>query len=155
MQEWTTPDCRNTPSTTNLEEEVIVDALGNDGNASKPQQVKWPNPWMMMMMMMMMILFKLTLKPSGYFIHNTRFNTEISTLCTRSAFLYRHVSQNKHRFFPWSALTKWVLQPRYRVFTVWYNLSIYTPFRVILFFTVLKTQLTITNCHYVNTRNIT
>ena len=27
---------RNTPSTTNLEEEGIVDALGNDGNASMP-----------------------------------------------------------------------------------------------------------------------
>jgi len=34
LKEWTTPDCRNTPSTTNLEEEEIVDALGNDGNAS-------------------------------------------------------------------------------------------------------------------------
>jgi hypothetical protein len=39
-----------------------VDALGNDGNASMPEQVKRPNPWrkkkkkkkeMMMMMMMM------------------------------------------------------------------------------------------------------
>jgi hypothetical protein len=48
----------------NLEEEEIVDALGNDGNASLPEQVKRPNPWgkkkkkkkkkMMMMMMMMM-----------------------------------------------------------------------------------------------------
>jgi hypothetical protein len=28
------------PSTTNLEEEEIVDALGNDGNASMPEQVK-------------------------------------------------------------------------------------------------------------------
>ena len=40
LKEWTTPDCRNTPSTTNLEEEEIVDALGNDGNASMPEQVK-------------------------------------------------------------------------------------------------------------------
>ena len=36
-----------------------MDAPGNDGNASMPEQVKRPNPWrkivlMMMMMMMMM-----------------------------------------------------------------------------------------------------
>jgi len=82
------------------------------------------------------------LKPSGYFTHNTRFNNEISTLCSRSALLCWHilVSQNKHRLFPWSALTNWVLQPRYWVFTVRYNLSIYTLFRIILFFTVLKMQ---------------
>jgi len=60
LKEWTTPDFRNTPSTTNLEEE-IVEALGNDGNASMPEQVNRPNPWrkkkmrkMMMMIMMMM-----------------------------------------------------------------------------------------------------
>ena len=59
MKEWTTPDCRNTPSNINLEEEEIVDDLRNDGNASMPEQVKRPNPWkkkkktMMMMMMMM------------------------------------------------------------------------------------------------------
>jgi len=45
LKELTTPDSRNTPSTTNLEEEDIVDALGNDGNASMPEQVKRPNPW--------------------------------------------------------------------------------------------------------------
>ena len=73
-------------------------------------------------------------------IHTTRFNIEISTLSSPSAFMCRHVSQNKHRFFPWSALTNWVLQPRYRMFTVRYNLSIYTPFRLILFFTVLTTR---------------
>ena len=53
MKEWTTPEFRNTPSTTNLEEEEIVDAPGNDGNASMPEQVKRPNPWRKMMMMMM------------------------------------------------------------------------------------------------------
>ena len=42
----------NTPSNTNLEEEEIVDAPGNDGNASMPEQVKRPNPWRKMMMMM-------------------------------------------------------------------------------------------------------
>ena len=36
LKEWTTPDSRNTASATNLEEEEIVDALGNDGNASMP-----------------------------------------------------------------------------------------------------------------------
>ena len=51
MKEWTTPDCQNTPSTTNLEEEEIVDVLRNDGNASMPEQVKRPNPWKMMMVM--------------------------------------------------------------------------------------------------------
>jgi len=38
LKEWTTPDSRNTPSTTNLEEEEIVDTLGNDGNASMPNR---------------------------------------------------------------------------------------------------------------------
>jgi len=50
LKEWTTPDSRNTPSTTNLEEEEIVDAPGNDGNASMPEHVKRPNPWRKMMM---------------------------------------------------------------------------------------------------------
>ena len=45
MQEWTTPDFRNTASTTNLEEEDIVDALGNNGKASMAEQVIRPNPW--------------------------------------------------------------------------------------------------------------
>jgi hypothetical protein len=52
LKEWTTPDFRNTPSTTNLAEEEIVDALGNDGNASMPEQVNRPNPWKKKMMMM-------------------------------------------------------------------------------------------------------
>jgi hypothetical protein len=50
LKEWTTPDSRNTPSTTTLEEEEIVDAPGNDGNASMPEHVKRPNPWSKMMM---------------------------------------------------------------------------------------------------------
>jgi hypothetical protein len=33
------------PSTTNVEEEEIVDAPGMDGNASMPEQVKRPNPY--------------------------------------------------------------------------------------------------------------
>ena len=65
MKEWTTPDCRNTPSNINLEGEEIVDALRNDGSASMPEQVKRPNPWKVMMMMitmMMIIMFHLYLK---------------------------------------------------------------------------------------------
>jgi len=49
LKDWTTPDFRNTPSTTNLEKEEVVDALGKDGTASMPEQVNRPNPWMMMM----------------------------------------------------------------------------------------------------------
>ena len=56
MKERTTPDCRNTSSTTNLEEGEIVDAPGNDDNASMPEQFRRPNPWRKMMMMMTMIL---------------------------------------------------------------------------------------------------
>jgi hypothetical protein len=41
------------PSTTNLEEEEIVDAPGNDGNVLMPEQVKRPNPWRKMMRMLM------------------------------------------------------------------------------------------------------
>jgi hypothetical protein len=41
---------------TNLEEEEIVDAPGNHGNASMPEQIKRPNPWRKTTMMMMMIL---------------------------------------------------------------------------------------------------
>ena len=37
-------------STTDLEEQEIVDAPGNDGNASMPEQVNRPNPWRKMMM---------------------------------------------------------------------------------------------------------
>jgi len=39
-EEWTTPDSRNTPSTTNLEEEGIMDAPGNYGNALMLELVK-------------------------------------------------------------------------------------------------------------------
>jgi len=53
LKERTTPDSRNTPSTTNLEEEEIVDAPGNNGNASMPEQVKRTNPWRKMIMIIM------------------------------------------------------------------------------------------------------
>jgi len=51
LKEWTTPDFRNTAPTTNLEEEEIVDAPGNDGDVSMLEQVKRPNPWRKIMMM--------------------------------------------------------------------------------------------------------
>ena len=60
MKEWTTPDFRNTPSTTNLEEEEIVDAPGNDGNASMPEQVKRPNPWRKIIIIIIIITYLLT-----------------------------------------------------------------------------------------------
>jgi hypothetical protein len=56
LKEWTTPDSRNKPSATNLEEEGFVDALGNNGNSSMPEEFKRCNPWRNMMMMMMMIM---------------------------------------------------------------------------------------------------
>jgi len=65
LKEWTTPDFRNTPSTTGLVVEEIVDALGNDGDTSIPEQVRRPNPWrkkMMMMMMMMMMMIYLSVQ---------------------------------------------------------------------------------------------
>ena len=40
LKEWKVPDSRNTPSTTTLDEEEIVDVLGNDGNELMPEQVK-------------------------------------------------------------------------------------------------------------------
>jgi hypothetical protein len=55
LTEWTTPDSRNTPSTTNLEGEEIVDVPGNDGNASMPEKFKRLNPRRKMMMMMIFV----------------------------------------------------------------------------------------------------
>jgi t-SNARE complex subunit (syntaxin) len=52
----TTPDCRNTASTANREEEEIVDDPVDDGNASMPEQVKRPNPWKKKKMMMIIII---------------------------------------------------------------------------------------------------
>ena len=67
MKEWTAPDSRNTPSTTNLEEEETVDAPGNDGNAAMPEQVKRPNPWRKMMMMMIIdVTFSAFLRPDEH-----------------------------------------------------------------------------------------
>jgi len=56
LKEWTTPDFGNTPSTTNIEEEEIVDALGNDGKASMPEQFNRPNTWRKMMMIYYFVL---------------------------------------------------------------------------------------------------
>ena len=51
LKDRITTDSRNTPLATNPENEEIVDAPGNDGNASMLEQVKRPNPWRRMMMM--------------------------------------------------------------------------------------------------------
>ena len=67
MREWITTDCRNTPSTTNPEEEEIVDAPGKDGNASMPEQVKRPNPCRKMMVVMIMMMMMISeLRNSHY-----------------------------------------------------------------------------------------
>ena len=50
LKEWITTESRKAPSTTNPEDEEIVDAPGNDGNASMPDHVTRPNPWRKMMM---------------------------------------------------------------------------------------------------------
>jgi len=60
------PDYRNTPSTTNLEEEEILDAPGKDGNASMPEQVKRPNPWRRRRMMTQDYGLKASVSPFCY-----------------------------------------------------------------------------------------
>jgi hypothetical protein len=40
LKEWITLDSQNTPSSTNLKEEEMVDAPGNDGNVLMLEQVK-------------------------------------------------------------------------------------------------------------------
>jgi hypothetical protein len=50
LKELKTLDSRNTPSTTNLEGEEMVDAPENYGNALMQEQVERPNPWMKLMM---------------------------------------------------------------------------------------------------------
>jgi hypothetical protein len=72
LKEWTTPDSRNTPSSKNLEKEEIVDASGNDGNASMPEQVKRPNPWMMMMKIEEIHLFYYVFYASSYISKNLK-----------------------------------------------------------------------------------
>jgi len=56
LRELITTDSRNRPSTTNPEDEEIVDAPGKDVNASMQEQIKRPNPRRKMMMMMMMVV---------------------------------------------------------------------------------------------------
>jgi hypothetical protein len=51
LKEQATADFLNTPSTTNLMEEEIVNALGNDGNSSMLEHVNRPNPWRKVMKM--------------------------------------------------------------------------------------------------------
>jgi hypothetical protein len=75
LERMATSDFRNTPSATNLEEEEIVDAPGNNGNASMPEQFQRPNPWrkMMMMMMMMMIVFN-NIFPENHAVYEIMWN---------------------------------------------------------------------------------
>jgi len=99
LKEWTTPDSRNTPSTTDLEEEETVGAPGNDGNASMPEHVKRPNPWTKMMMIMMIYF-------PTYNIHNSKilhiyrniYYTYDETLEQVSQFTYLG-SSISHQFF--------------------------------------------------------
>jgi hypothetical protein len=72
LKEWTTPDLQNTPSTTNLEEENIVDALGNDGNVSMPERVNRPNPQWRKMMMIYTKVPRLHCDDVKYHVHRTQ-----------------------------------------------------------------------------------
>jgi hypothetical protein len=56
LKKWTTPDFRNTPSATNLEEEEIVHALGNHGNFSMPEQIDRSNPRRKIIIIIIIIL---------------------------------------------------------------------------------------------------
>jgi len=51
-------DCRTTPSTTNSENKETVDAPGNDGNGSMPEQVKRPNPWVKIIIIIIIIILQ-------------------------------------------------------------------------------------------------
>jgi uncharacterized membrane protein len=104
LKEWTTPAFRNTPSTTNLEGEEIVDAPGKDGKASLQEQVKLSNPWRKMMMMMMMMMMMIEFIDLTYcnvstlldsqlenFFHTFFFSNAISPNCFKG----HQVTQNK------------------------------------------------------------
>jgi hypothetical protein len=54
LKEQKTSDFRNTPLTTNLDGEEIVDAPRKGGKAPVPEQVKRTKPWRKRMVMMMM-----------------------------------------------------------------------------------------------------
>ena len=63
-----------------------MDAPGNDGNASMPEQVKRPNPWRKMTMMMTtMVMMMMTL-------HRT---TQLTTLVVRLSGIRTQSSQTK------------------------------------------------------------
>jgi len=54
-------DFRSRPSTTNPENQEIMDAPRHAGNASMSEQVKGPNPWRKMMMMIPIVVSSLSL----------------------------------------------------------------------------------------------
>jgi hypothetical protein len=56
------------PSTTNPEEEEVVDVPENDGNASMPEQVKRPNPWKKKKKKKMMMMKNALYKTSSCFM---------------------------------------------------------------------------------------
>jgi len=89
LKEWTTRDSQNTPSTTNLEEEEIVDDPVNDGNASMPELVKRPNPWRKMMMMMMILI-------------NLNFLNKFSRNIQISSFMKIHLVGAKVHAYGWT-----------------------------------------------------
>ena len=56
LKEWITTDSQNTPSTTNPEDEEIVDAPGKYGNTLMPEQVNRPNTWRKMIIIIIIII---------------------------------------------------------------------------------------------------
>ena len=65
MRESITTDCRNTSSTTNPEDEEVVDSPGKDVNAPMSELVKRTNPQRKMMTMMMTWAVDLELKDAS------------------------------------------------------------------------------------------
>jgi hypothetical protein len=98
-KEWTTPDCRNTPSPTNLGEEGNVDVPGKDGNASMPEQVKRPNTWKKMMMMTYtaQTLYCTYTEMHRYYTVHTLWCTDILCIHRNAQTLYcTHTERHRH-----------------------------------------------------------
>jgi hypothetical protein len=56
----------------------------------------------------------------------------ISKFCPHSVFIILYGSQNKQRLFPHAALTDWILEPTWNVFTERYELIVYIKFKLTL-----------------------
>ena len=91
MKERITTDFRNAPSTTDPDDEEIVDAPGKDGKASMPEQVKRTNPWRKTMMTMIVMIsnYKLTANFTllNFATNKISFNIPVIALGTRSAMI--------------------------------------------------------------------